>query len=426
MADFNLDLTGDNQPKVDPVTKDVDITAIDGKVDKTDLDSEGVVTSPPKEDTKGDNKGDDKSSNEGEDKNNVDTSTGVFEEGTIIEIDGTEYSISSNGDMVDKQGVVYKTKDELPQFIKENNLEVSDNDDKSELSINSIKEKIGIDITDENGKSIEFTNDPEGVKSYIDKVIELKSNELKEAGINSIYSDKPVVKDFINYITVNGTHEGFGEIKDRSGVVVDKENVTQQEAIIRLSFQEFGKKGDVETYIKYLKESGSLYDVASSELEGIKEKDEEERLQLETKAKEIEKERIEDLKVYWSNVRNAIDSRTIAGYKIPDSTIIERDGKKITATPNDFFNYLSRTDKEGMSGYQRDIDSMTEEEVLNSELLDAWLHFTGGSYKDLVKLAINEETTRRLVLKAKDNKPTKTVVIKKAETKTKTSDILLS
>ena len=272
---------------------------------------------------------------------------------------------------------------------------------------------------------MEFSNDPDGVAAYIDKVIELKQKDIEESTINSLYTKHPVVKDFINYLTVNnGDYTGFGEVVDRSGVVIDEANSAQHEQIIKVAFEEFGRKGNVDAYIKYLKDSGSLLDVAKEELAALQESDKEAKAAMEAQAKAVEQAQIEDTAKYWANVKKTIDARVIAGYKIPESFIVERDGRRLNTTPDDFFNYLSRPDaKLGKTGYQSDLDKMSDEEAMSQDLLDAWLKFTGGSYKDLVSIAIKEQEVKKLVLKAKSNKTATGAVRITKPTSNKISDI---
>ena len=78
-----------------------------------------------------------------------------------------------------------------------------------------------------------------------------------------------------------------------------------------------------------------------------------------------------------------------------------------------------------MTGYQRDLDNLSEEEALNRELLDAWLMFTDGSYKDLVNMAVNEEKVRKLVLKSKQQRSARTIKVNKPkQSKVNSNDIL--
>ena len=59
-------------------------------------------------------------------------------------------------------------------------------------------------------------------------------------------------------------------------------------------------------------------------------------------------------------------------------------------------------------------------------MLDAWLMFTGGTYKDLIDMAVKEEEVRRLRVKSKDRRSTKAVKVIKASTgKSSINDIIL-
>ena len=53
--------------------------------------------------------------------------------------------------------------------------------------------------------------------------------------------------------------------------------------------------------------------------------------------------------------------------------------------------------------------------------------FTGGSYKDLINMAVQEDKVRQLRVKSKENKAAKTVrIIKKQADKANVNDIILS
>ena len=130
-------------------------------------------------------------------------------------------------------------------------------------------------------------------------------------------------------------------------------------------------------------------------------------------------------------VNNIINGRVINGYKIPDSFTKEVDGKKIVITPNDFFNYLSNANVDGDNGkkltaYQRDLANLTDDEFMAREMLDAWLMFTGGTYKDLIDMAVKEDQVRKLVVRSKENRSAKSVkIVKKQNGKTSIDDIIL-
>lgn len=361
-------------------------------------------------------------------------STGELSEGTVVEFDGANYTADKAGNLVDKDGNIFKKADEVKDWMA--SMEVDDNTKKdgketSNFDITSIREVVGVDVEDAEGNPVEFTNDAAGVKSYIESVIDLKSKEVREAAINRLYVDKPYLKEVDDYYIANGgSLNGFGQLPDRSGIQLDKDNEQQLEYIIRAAANEFGNKSLDDNYIKYLKTTGNLYDVAKQQLDLLVEKDKETREAYAARAKEVQDKERNDTLAYWKSVNEAVNSGVIGGYKIPESFVKEVNGKKITLTRNDFYDYLSKPikDENGnqMSAYQRDLNKMSDKDYLDKELIGAFLQFTGGSYKDLVDMAIKEEQVRTLRLKAKDNRATKTVRVKpKSAGKANIDDILL-
>ena len=353
------------------------------------------------------------------------SSTGELNAGDHVEFDGVTYTVAENGDLVDDKGEVFKKKDEIQNWI--NSLEQEDD---NTLDLEGIQTAVGVEVVGEDGKPVEFTNDAEGVNAYIKAVVDIKSKEIQEGAINKLYSDNPLLKQFQDYVQVNGTYRGFGELPDRTGWTLDKENVGQQEAIIRMAAAEFGNMSLNDNYIKYLKDTGSLYDEAAAQLKALQEKDKDIRKDIEIRAAAARQQEQQDLENYWNKVNDVINSRNFAGYKIPESFVKEVDGKKQTVTPRDFYNYLSKqteVDADGnrITGYQKDLSTESEDAFMARELITAWLFFTGGSYKDLAKMAIQEEQVRTLKLKSKEHRAHKTVKVTKPATKANSDDILL-
>lgn len=357
--------------------------------------------------------------NEGKDTGAT-SSTGGLEPNSQIEFDGQIYTVDDKGNIVDDKGQIFKDAKDVEDWLKENEIvDETKEENNEELDIKSIQKALGIDITDEEGKSIEFTNDVEGVKSYIDSVLEVKSKDIQQATLNTFFESNPIVAEFIDYLQVNnGSPVGFGQLPDRSKVQLNKDNEQQQEFIIRMAAKEFGNTTINDNYIKYLKDSGGLYDEAKAQLDALVEKDKRVREQIAQEAEEQRKQDEADTIAYWKNVNSIIESRNIAGYKLPESFTKEKDGKKVILTANDFFDYLTRrtvVDEDGnrMTPYQRDLNAISEEEELNKDLLDAWLMFTGGTYKDLVDMAIKEDKVRTLRIKSKEQRTIKPIKIVK-------------
>ena len=430
MPDFNIDFEGLTQskpstdsptdkPNPDNSNNQEDTTPLDGSHDKEDLTGKDGNQ----------NVKDNNQNNKGSNSNDADSSTGDLTEGDSIEFEGVTYTVDATGNLVDDKGNIFKEAKDVKSWIS--SMDVSNDQNDSNFNLNSIQEALGITVTDDNGNPIEFTNDAEGVKSYINSVIDLKSKDLQQAAVNKLYADNPLLKQFTDYVQLTGTAKGFGEIPDRSGIQLDKENEEQLKAVIRMAAKEFGNKSLNENYIKYLKDSGGLYDEAKAQLQALVEKDAAVRKDIEARAQAQRDADAKSVSDYWNKVNNVIDSRIIAGYKLPESFTKEVNGQKVIITPNDFYNYLSKateTDTDGnkVTGYQRDLNKLTDDEYLNRELLDAWLMFTGGTYKDLIAMAVNEDKVRQLRVKSKEQRSTKTVkVIKKQGGKVDMNDIVL-
>ena len=426
MAVTDIDFEGTNiqgnegviNSNPDVHTNKEDVTHLDGNdVDDITSNGDGNQDTTSKEDGEKEN-----------DTNNDNHSTGELNAGDQLEVDGVTYTVAENGNLVDEKGNVFKEAKDVAEWLKSVNVEDSAD---SDITLASIQESLGVTITDENGKPVTFTDDAAGVKAYVDSVIELKSTELQQAAINRLYADNPLLKQFQDYVQVNGTPHGFGELPDRSGIKLDKNNEAQLVTVIKMAAQEFGNKSLNDNYIKYLRDSGGLYDEARSQLEALVDKDKAVRKDIETKAAAQRQKEAEDVQNYWKKVNNLINSRVINGYKIPDSFTKEVDGKKIVVTPNDFFDYLSNASFETEDGrkvtaYQRDLNNLSDDEFLSREMLDAWLMFTGGTYKDLIDMAVKEEQVRKLVIKSKQNRSAKSVkVVKKQTGKTNIEDIIL-
>lgn len=343
--------------------------------------------------------------------------------GTSIEVGDEKYTVDDNGNILDTNGNIFKESKEVQSWL-DSFEEVTENNDDNVISINSIKELVGTDIVDADGNSIEYENTPEGVKAYIDAVIDVARDDHYETAINTLYKRYPVLKDVINYYVANGNSmEGYGQLPDRSGITIDVNDEAQQESIIRIAWKERNQKGNVESYINYLKTSGELFSTANDELKALQESDKEYKENLAQEAKRIEEEKSAMIEEYWNGVYDTIKSRKIAGYEIPESIIINRNGQKFTVTPEDFFAYIYRLDEEGNSAYERDLMAETPESRRDDEILRAYLKFVGGNYSNLVDMAINKEQVAKLRLKAKERNSSSVKITKPKGSTAKGADV---
>lgn len=414
---------GDGSQKTDLGTGKIDHDANGVSIDDIDEHGGNGGNGDINIENKSNNSNGDANANENKDESgDSNKDNEPLQAGTVIEVGEEKYTVDANGNLVDKDNNIFKEAKDVKAWLEE--FDKVEDADKNTISISSIQKAIGIEITDDNDKIIEYDNTPEGITNYINAVIETAKEEQQEIAINTLYQRYPILNDVLNYYIANGNSlKGFGEIPDRSGITINDSDEKQQEAIIRTAWKEQNRKGDVESYIGYLKSSGTLLATAKEELEGLQEADAQYRKQLEEEAERKENERIENLKKYWDGVHDVIKTRQIAGYQIPEQIVVNRDGQKLSVTPEDFFNYIYRVDQTGHSAYERDLAKQTPESRRDDEILRAYLMFVGGNYSNLVNMAINKEKVATLKLRAKERNGSTVKITKPNTTVNKSSNI---
>ena len=344
-----------------------------------------------------------------------------LEAGTELQLGEEVYTVDKDGNVVDKDGNIFKEAKDVKEWLESFDAEEEDNE--KELTIKNIQSALDIVITDENDKEIEYENTPEGVKAYVEQVIENAREEHYETALNTLFSKYPFVQELINYYDANGgSLEGYGTMPDRSGIELNESDEAQQEYIIRTAWKEQNRKGNVDGYIQYLKSTGNLFSTAQEELEGLKEADAQRREEVRQQAEQAKEEQLKAVKEYWGNVKKIVDSREIAGYNIPESIVVTRNGQKTTASVDDFFRYIYEVDDKGKSRYNYDIEAEDPQARLHDDILRAYLKFTGGNFTNLLDMAINKKEVNKLVLKSKEAKKP-SISVRKPTPKNKNKEI---
>lgn len=405
MPTFDFGLGSDNnsgntnEPIKEPTTSLDDVNPNDNAKEPSVLNSENNNNTNPegKEGASGDDKPD-KSNDDGQ------SDDSSLKEGSVVTVGEDSYTVDANGNLLDKDNNIFKSSNEVAEWLAQFET-VDDDEDADAINLANIQKAIGIDLSDENGNPVEFENSIEGIKSYINGVVEANREENYRTAFNSIQQQYPFIDDVINYwVANNNSLEGYNEIPDRSKIEVIPNNTAQHEAIIRQAWAESKRPGNIEDYLQYLKSSGNLEAVARDELKGLQQLDADYRERIAQQAEEVEAKQQQYIAEYWNSVQDIVQSGKIAGYDIPETITVNRDGRSIAVGRNEFFNYLYQVDGEGKSMYQRDIEATDENTQLQDQLLRAYLMFTGGSYADLVAMADNKNKVKHLKLTAKNSK----------------------
>lgn len=388
-----------NDPVKEPTTSLDDVNQNNNAKEPSVLNSENNNNINP-EGEEGDSS-DDKSDKPNGDGQSDDSS---LKEGSVVTVGEDSYTVDANGNLLDKDNNIFKSSNEVAEWLAQFET-VDDDEDADAINLANIQKAIGIDLSDENGNPVEFENSIEGIKSYINGVVEANREENYRTAFNSIQQQYPFIDDVINYwVANNNSLEGYNEIPDRSKIEVIPNNTAQHEAIIRQAWAESKRPGNIEDYLQYLKSSGNLEAVARDELKGLQQLDADYRERIAQQAEEVEAQQQQYIAEYWKSVQDIVQGGKIAGYDIPETITVNRDGRSIAVGRNEFFNYLYQVDGEGKSMYQRDIEATDKTAQLQDQLLRAYLMFTGGSYADLVTMADNKNKVKHLKLTAKNSK----------------------
>lgn len=336
-------------------------------------------------------------------------------EGDIINVDGVDYTIDAEGNAIAADGTVFRTATELAELIAQNGSEPS--------VLNQLQTRFGSDFKDENGNSIVFDDNEEGIAAYVETVVQSRVKEAQTAAINNLFETYPQVEQVINHLKLNGTLDDFVEIPDRSQITVSKDNEEQQATFIREEWKLSGKKGDVNKFIDYCKNAGILYDTAVESKEAVDSIYESRLAEQKAQVEAKEAAAAAEEKAYWDNVEKTISKGELLGYSIPEQIQCNKDGKKVMLSRKDFLKYVSTpVDSEGNTAYMLDEAKVDSDARMQDDLLKAFLRFTGGDYASLVGMAVNKQKVLSIRTAAAQTTGKRTVIINSKGNNSKTVD----
>ncbi|AXH74489.1 MAG: hypothetical protein KNU04_gp16 [crAssphage sp. isolate ctbg_1] len=423
MPDFDFGFNGNQATSEATVTQETneDVTTV------TTGNPADVINNDDKVDITNNDEPKDSENVENKDTTATDDQVEKLEEGTVIEFDDKKYTVDANGNVVDNNGKIFKEAKDVDAWIKSLDSQEVDDTNSNLINVENLQSILGVQIADEDGKPIEFENTAEGAASYIKAYVENTKQQIVNDTIDALYSKYPILENVINYYVANGNSlEGFNEVRDRSTIELDTNNEAQCEAIIRAAWKEENRRGDVSNYIQYLKSQNLLGATAHDELQGMIARDKAYSEELARQAEEKEQAYIKEQKEYWGSVNKVVTvDKRIGKYQIPDTIIRVKDGQRISATPQDFFNYIYQVDKQGRSQYENDLlaeATNSPQTRMSNDLIAAFLKFTGGSYESLVNMAINEQKVKTIKIQSKQARK-QTVKVTTPSTKKKEIDL---
>ena len=335
----------------------------------------------------------------------------IFVEGDIIEIDGKDFTIDTEGNAISTDGTK-KTKEEIASLQT-----VSDNDSSTDFDWKDIQTELGYQPVNEKGEPIVYTNDKEGLKKYtLDTFNQYKSNVEKEVLNNFFDANKDIYQAYIHKVRT-GTIEDFNAQPVWEDFDIDNASEIELETLYRAYRKSIGDDDEsINDLVELAKKNKTLAAKASHAKEAFvtaqnAEKEEAKRIEKEAKDKEIN-----DTNLYWNKVKSVIDDGKIVigdnEVVIPEVIKVNKNGVLKQYSRADFYKYLTvpksfEVNKQKVQATQYQYDKYLEDNARthNHDVLDAFKVFVGGNLDQLIKRTIDtrqiNDMKKRFTSKAK-------------------------
>ena len=325
---------------------------------------------------------------------------------TEIVIGVDKYNINTDGNAIDKDGKVLKTKDELEQLkaaipivpaddkntpdadkiksiesqliegaeIELDNIKYVLNKDgnavdstgkviktKDELKslllvndttdevdyITEIQKATNLILTNENNQPVTYENTVPGITKYVQDVYTEGRKLGRTEYEQEILSKYPVVSDIIEHLTIHGSLDNFVENVDYSKVSITDDETQQIDIYTKAKLQQGLSKEEISDLIGYLKSDKKLKTAAETSLAYLTKLQVTNATDRANKVAEIKAKEDADRLEYWNSVNSILNSKQLVvddkKFTIPEVIKVkETDGKVVTKTIKDFVDYIEK------------------------------------------------------------------------------------
>jgi len=284
-------------------------------------------------------------------KEELEALNGDEDEDTLVEINGEQFKLNDKGDAVDDSGEVAYSKEDIDEMSE---------GETPAFDIGEISKDTALEIYTDSGEVVEYENTTEGLKQYNQDVYSKGGNDA----LHNLYESFPEVESLVKHIQLGGDMNSFNARVDYGKVKLNKENEAQLKDIIYKAQTARGNRTDaIDKYYNALiagdTDNDNVFEEAALELKFLQDKDkdfndEQERLLLEQQANERR-----DSDLYWGvnvedgNLKDLGNDDSVFGiiksgkiklqdktFTIPKQIRVIENNKPVMYNSNDFFKYL--------------------------------------------------------------------------------------
>ncbi len=328
----------------------------------------------------------------------------------VIVVDDVEYTLNENGDALDKDGNVFKTKEELEELEKGGEDDDDPTGGKTEdVSIEDIEKLSGIEIH-KDGKKVDYDISIEGLAKREQDIKEKFIKEGQTAAINEFFNTNPDLYKAYLYKSKKGSLDGFSNEPFYQSVKLDQDN---EEQLFNFIVDAEVKKGSTPDRAKSiakffkaenkLQEEGEsaynyLVNLEKSESEGFKKQEQKQIQERIKREKEFFGTYFDETgKEIIVNVENSVYDKIVkkgkfGNFAIPESglKVKNKDGTIATLSRKEVYDYVSKpVSKEGYT--QAQVDEMNRMGNMDSMLYQYLLNMTNNDINQFIQRKILEE-----------------------------------
>lgn len=277
--------------------------------------------------------------------------------------------------LVDKDGKVVKTVDELDTEIGDINITPS------KTILDEVRETIGVDLVDEQGVKIELPKDIEGVKSYLVQAVPQLQNQAIMEFVNRV----PGLDKVVQHLVQGGTLDNMGSTIDYSTIEIKDKDTEQHTAIIAERYVRMGmEREEALKTAKALAAGGKSKEEATAAQEAIIRMDAKGKADAQVRDRQAKEERKQKLTEHYNTRFKLVDE----GFKTELGQV-----KLPAAEATKFKDYISKpVDKQGNTAFDVAVSKLSAE----NEMLFAMQLFKNFNLKDLVTQGVRQERVTRL------------------------------
>jgi len=323
-------------------------------------------------------------------------------EGAEVELDGTKFVVNKDGN-IEKDGKVFKTKDELKTLLLESEGQEETN------YISEIQKSTNLVITDDTGTPITYENTLDGLTKYAQDLYSNGRNLGATEYEQRLFSQFPVLKNVIEHLTLKGSLDGFNEQVDYSKVNIGDDEQQHIDIYTKAKSAQGMSATEIADMINYLKADKKLKDAAVTSLSYLKSVQEKEATNRTAAIKQMKDVQELEAANYWKEVHAAINNKQLnlgdKKFTLPEIVKIKAsDGKIVTKTLKDFQDYIEKPLNFNIDGQiytmtQHDYDTQIEDtkRTPHNDLFDAYRRFTGYDDTQLIAANISSNVVKQVI-----------------------------